>query len=130
MKHFTLLFSLLFGAVLVISACGTAPEPDPEEVVRFTHSTPPGWSPIRAGTGKSVSGEPIHLHFVGVPKDLRIQRVVPPNVVQDVAFRIEGPREYAAVRVLGPFSLVDSALDLRVSWSTGAMRIQFGLITF
>ena len=115
----------------MISACGSAPEPEPEKVVWFTHATPHGGSPIRAGTGKSVLEEPIHLHFVGVPKALRIQRVVSPTLSHDVPFRIEGSRKFAAARILGPFSLAnDGVLDLRVTWSTGATRIQYALITF
>ena len=130
MKHFKLIFSLCFGIVLVVSACGSDPEPEQEAVVWFTHATPVGGSPIRVDSGGSILGEPIHLHFVGVPKDLRIQRVIPPRFTEDVPFRIEGPRNFPAVRVLGPFSLVRPVLDLRVTWSTGATRIRYVLVNF
>lgn len=130
MKCFRLLSSLLFGAILVISACGSDPEPEQEEVVRFILPLPSEGSSIRAGTGKTILGEPIRLLFDGAPKDLRIHRVIPPTFSREVPFRIEGTRKSPEVRVLGPFSLADSVLDLRVAWSTGATRIQFRLVTF
>lgn len=129
MTYFRLLFNMLFAAVLIISACGTS-EPEPEEVVRFTHATPPEGAIIQAGTALSLLEQPLYLYFVGVPKDLRIQQVVPPTFFQDVPFRIEPIRKDAVVRVLGPFSPVDSGLNLQVTWSTGSTSIHFLLVSF
>ena len=46
MKKLTLLFVLALGALLVLSACGSAPAPTPEVVVVKVRSSPsirPGW---------------------------------------------------------------------------------------